>query len=526
MRWYWLAFGCLVAVLIGNAWVSDDALITLRYALNTSHGFGAVFEWGERVQGYTHPLWFLILTGMAAIHGPLALYAQLLLGPFLVGISAIVWRRMYPQSGALPWCVLALCLSNGFVDFASSGLEGGLAVFLGTCLWRARRNASYVQLALLGALLCLTRTDYVLLVLPLCVSAGTSATDSRFRPWHGLVFLAPLLVWHVGAFLYYGDPLPNTYYAKTSTLIPRAELISQGLAYLGSHVAYDAGSLWAVVAGLSLTVVRRSVVPVGLAAGLWLYVGYTVWIGGDFMIGRFLQLPVLWSLLLGLDYERTQESSFSATALVRRLVERPGGRVFALVLLATVLWSAKAFHYGYGLFGEPRFVVSNVGVLDERSYYANRGLGLGALAVDKSKISGLVLASSDWDAVVHTAHTAERPVLSICGTLGWRGILQANARLVDACGLTDALVGRVKFAPTSGVAWRMGHFNRKSQPEIAQYFEVLKGVRPGFDDPELQLLYTDIQMMTRADIMAPGRFQIIVTRFLAQFFGIEITPEE
>src|SRR3954469_6125855 len=51
-----------LAVLIRTAWLSDDALITLRTVMNVTHGFGLRFNIDERVQTYTHPLWMFVLT--------------------------------------------------------------------------------------------------------------------------------------------------------------------------------------------------------------------------------------------------------------------------------------------------------------------------------------------------------------------------------------------------------------------------------------------------------------------------------
>src|SRR6188768_363986 len=51
-----------LAVLIRTAWMSDDALITLRTVLNATHGFGLRFNILERVQTFTHPLWLGVVT--------------------------------------------------------------------------------------------------------------------------------------------------------------------------------------------------------------------------------------------------------------------------------------------------------------------------------------------------------------------------------------------------------------------------------------------------------------------------------
>ena len=39
----------------------DDAMISMRYAYNLAHGNGLVWNVGERVQGFTNPLWVLYM---------------------------------------------------------------------------------------------------------------------------------------------------------------------------------------------------------------------------------------------------------------------------------------------------------------------------------------------------------------------------------------------------------------------------------------------------------------------------------
>jgi arabinofuranosyltransferase len=43
-------------VLVRTAWMCDDAFITLRTVDNFVQGYGLVWNVGERVQVYTHPL--------------------------------------------------------------------------------------------------------------------------------------------------------------------------------------------------------------------------------------------------------------------------------------------------------------------------------------------------------------------------------------------------------------------------------------------------------------------------------------
>jgi arabinofuranosyltransferase len=56
-----LILGMALTELFLSAWLSDDALITVRSVLNLISGYGPSFNLDERVQSFTHPLWFLLL---------------------------------------------------------------------------------------------------------------------------------------------------------------------------------------------------------------------------------------------------------------------------------------------------------------------------------------------------------------------------------------------------------------------------------------------------------------------------------
>ena len=54
---------------INTAWVAEDAFITFRAVDNLLAGHGPVWNIGERVQVYTHPLWYLLLSIGTALTG-------------------------------------------------------------------------------------------------------------------------------------------------------------------------------------------------------------------------------------------------------------------------------------------------------------------------------------------------------------------------------------------------------------------------------------------------------------------------
>jgi len=63
----WAPAAILVVAGWRNRWVADDAFIDLRIVRNLVHGFGPVFNAGERVEAYTSPLWVAILASIAGL---------------------------------------------------------------------------------------------------------------------------------------------------------------------------------------------------------------------------------------------------------------------------------------------------------------------------------------------------------------------------------------------------------------------------------------------------------------------------
>jgi arabinofuranosyltransferase len=166
-----LALLVYLVLVVRTAWISDDALITFRTVRNVLDGYGLVWNVGERVQAYTHPLWMLLLT---VTYAPLRepLLAALLLSLLCSALTAgVVAERLAATPAAALAGMAALALSRAFVDFSSSGLENPLthlllALFFLVFLAAAPTPRRPFLLALLAALLALSRSDALLLVAP------------------------------------------------------------------------------------------------------------------------------------------------------------------------------------------------------------------------------------------------------------------------------------------------------------------------------------------------------------------------
>jgi hypothetical protein len=68
--------------------LSDDAYISFRYAANLASSSGLVFNVGHRVEGFSNPLWTLLLAGAYRLHLSLPATSWVL---GLVFLAATVW---------------------------------------------------------------------------------------------------------------------------------------------------------------------------------------------------------------------------------------------------------------------------------------------------------------------------------------------------------------------------------------------------------------------------------------------------
>lgn len=112
----------------------DDAYYYLKIAENIASGKGATFDGIHKTNGF-HPLWLLILTGLASVPGlglmglaraMVALQAVLLLGSLIV-IKNILKGLIHPY---LIGTVLLMPLYPRFFHIFTVGMESGLLIFL------------------------------------------------------------------------------------------------------------------------------------------------------------------------------------------------------------------------------------------------------------------------------------------------------------------------------------------------------------------------------------------------------------
>jgi hypothetical protein len=375
--WTWIAALAVLALAFLHAraliWTSDDAFASFRYARNWVRGLGLVFNAGERVEGITNPLWTLALGVLASIGCDIEASATALGVLAYLGSIALLLRMDHKSAHGTQGVpvLLPLAATIGVADvdwatFASGGLETSLfTLSLTACYFAiAHVKAPRVAGAVAGCLLAcagMVRPDGILVAPALAV--GLMRRDRR----PGLLTFAstalPLLAaFHSWRRWYYGDWLPNTYYAKSAFLT----WWKQGLVYAGYFAERHAAVLIAIAGCAAIAAVTgfgaRREQPTrapGRESALWhqlltscavvgVYGLGVTRVGGDFMYARLL-VPVIPFLAL------------ATSAALQLGIESPAIRSCAGAVVAGALFFTPC-PVGTSL-------SEHHGVVDERAYY-------------------------------------------------------------------------------------------------------------------------------------------------------------
>jgi len=439
-----------MVLLVLHAWILrgflvDDAFISWRYARHLAEGLGPVFNPGQRVEGFSNPLYTMLMGAVAWLVGIFgggrdSVIAHL---PGLgrgVGVAAalgtLIAMARWPLVTRSPGTLLAVLLtatSTSLALWSVGGLETTLygfflAAAFGATLARPRTTKSRVGAGLLLAAVALSRPEGIVPAAALFLVRWLDPDTRDDRRGHlevGLAFILPVVAWMVFRLSWFGDWLPNTYYAKRLGL---AEAWRKGSWYLVSFVHHNGGRWLYAPAVLALFDRPRRRLAWTAAFVLLAYIPYILYVGGDWMDQhRFLApvVPFIY-LLTGLGWGVLIEMG-------RRLLVRwPGeGRLVGVAVELAVL-------VAWGLLLRPtiditRAQVANGGYVNARPYYETVGREISVLIGDGGR--------SGWRGLVWP-HEGAPPVGSAAthdiGAIGWYG----GVGIVDLLGLVDRDLAR------------------------------------------------------------------------------------
>lgn len=332
-----LPFFAIFCVLVGITWfLCDDAYISFRYVRNLVEGNGLVFNRGEAVEGYTNFLWVLELAALWKLFrippdfGSIGLSIACTLAVFAMVFAEVAKhesKKSRPVQSVL--ALGLLMMSTTFAAWTTSGLETRqftclvVAGVLAAGNYRERRRFALLS-SCFAAFAALTRPEGLMVG---CLCIGFILGDSFWRKKlsFGLIRNATLPFAGIVAghfafrYFYYGDLLPNTYYAK--------------------HVRhwYDAGFDYFVTAGietgayllLPLAMIgawKRLMKHDDLSGLLYMivlfaHVAYLMRVGGDHF--EFRPMDFYWPFLAFLSIEGLFHIARGAIAILSERFERP-----------------------------------------------------------------------------------------------------------------------------------------------------------------------------------------------------------
>jgi hypothetical protein len=327
--------------------ISDDALISLRYAKRLIDGHGLTWNPGERVEGYSNLLWVLSTAALGWLGIDLITSTRILgVAGMVAALAAVVYA--YPPSSwsAAPISAIALLFlasSGAMAVWTIGGMEQPLVAAL--LAWAVALSLPHLgsERASFGAmqwpglcfgLLCLTRPDA-----PLFAAAAVLAVvliggfgRAAFEKAAALATLPAVCVLGQLAFrlAYYGEWVPNTALVKLS---PAARYALEGWRYVGA----GARVMWPMLALAAACVILsvRHRVERGRMAFLCAlaiaWTAYVIVIGGDIFPAwrHFVPLLVLLALMLANGGEQ----------LRRHAHPRIGAGVTAVTLLLLAVFA-------------------------------------------------------------------------------------------------------------------------------------------------------------------------------------------
>jgi hypothetical protein len=289
----------------------DDPYIISVYARNIINGNGFAFNVDERIFGTTTPLYTLLISLVGFLGADLPLASNIIGILCTALLSVTLFYGFYSEGRKLAGLICASLVLLLKQSYIFTGIETYLYAFLIYCTIAFYCRKKFLSAALLAGLAILTRYDGILLVLVIVVAYYL---EYKKFPWrYASLFLVITVPWFIFAYIYFGDFLPQTFYAKRG-LISSSQYFNEYIVRgIGGRILSNAQHLLPLPALL---------LPlIGIILGLWrskffrlcfmyaalLAVGYTIVASED----PWHTYPVMVTSLLCLGYGIDQVGSFA-----------------------------------------------------------------------------------------------------------------------------------------------------------------------------------------------------------------------
>ncbi|MBA4406808.1 hypothetical protein C0389_05995 [bacterium] len=460
----------LLLNIIGVRFIQDDAYTSFRYAKNFVEGKGLVFNAGERVEGYTNFLWVMILSLIYFLNHAriisldLESEAQFLSITFSVCTLILTYllsrtilnREDHERSTTANFVneliilipVFLLSVSTPLIYWGVSAMETSLFVFLTLLLILIylrkketdKPNFWWISISVFNSLLRPEGLIVFALILSHKIFYNMFLSEEkkfllRIRSVVDKTliqeisfFSFPLLIYFCFRLIYYGYPLPNTFYSKTEFSF---EFIVRGLNYFfdfaKAYLLYGFVLLYPLVLFFDKKNIRE------FSLLLWLTFAWTILnilIGGDVLpIHRFF-LPLM-PLMFILFMKAIQFTISKFTGKKKWVADLISAALIMIIVIA----------------GSVNYSIQKSQMMEKHSYE-----------------SGLVKKMKVYASWVNTQGERKGRQVSVAMSTIGAFSFYSDARVIDLVGLTDEYISHHPkevegIDEDLPVLWKERHYN-------------------------------------------------------------------
>lgn len=512
-RYKFFSLIIFIAIITLLAWQSDDAYHAYIMAKNLVDGNGFVYNIGQRATASSCPLFTLVVAfGYLIIRD--MFFVSLLINIVFSALSykILVWDFCKTKRQII-LCFLTLVGSVSFISYTTSGLENSMLFFLAGCFLKIyfgseRYSAKKMYLlALLVALIAMTRMDAVLMFAPMAVYVYLSKRDNVKFPKAvllGVVGLLPFVLWEVFATFYYGFPFPNTAYAKLGTNIAFMDYVKRGVKYYINALICDPVILLVPFMVILCVLIVKKAQYIWCMVGVVLYCIYLIYIGGDFMLGRHFTVMFYISMLCYMDIKNREFSELGKGASFNKAFVS----LIAAALLFTVISHDITNQFLYGNhFSSP--------ISDERAgYFKYSSLFNNVYSLVKT---GDLCIQGAWnDEGIREYRDAGYKGGILRNVPGISKYYNNDMYLNDLYALGDPYLAHLPAVKEAN--WRIGHMWREApygyQDQIL-YGDSETGNR--IENPAASKYYEIIKSVTCDDLFSGDRIKLLIDLNLGKY---------
>lgn len=286
----------------------DDAYISFRYGRNFVNGEGLVYNPGEYVEGYTNFLWTVVTSPFTKIKSVdisiFALSLGLALSVFNIYLLIIITRKFSDIIPLKPSYLIFLpalfyVLDDSVAFWAIGGMEFPMyTMFILAAAYFYfninKKNSSHLLMAVFLMLCTLTRPEgnMVFVITLFHFILFRKSIDNWLKKFLSVIGLYTLFaaLYYGFKYLYYGQLIPNTFYAKGVTDFSMNLLL--GFKYLALCIGTRL-YLLIFILFLPFKKVLKDFKQSYLMLFSFVYIVYLLIVGGDWMIANRFFVPII-----------------------------------------------------------------------------------------------------------------------------------------------------------------------------------------------------------------------------------------